>query len=133
MKGRIARHWDGRAKAYDEIVRQVICSSRERGIWQEIFSQALGSGPLQVLDVGTGPEIVANQLSDLGNGVTGIDASGGMLKKARLNCEELNNVMQLVRGDSEVLPFSDGSSDRGQMKSQLFSRRNCLACHLILF
>jgi len=29
MKERITRHWDGRAKAYDENVRQVIYSSRE--------------------------------------------------------------------------------------------------------
>lgn len=111
MKERITRHWEGRAKAYDENVRQVIYSSRERRIWQEIFSQALGSAPLRVLDVGTGPGIVANLLSGLGHDVTGIDASGGMIKKARLNCEALHNAMHLVRGDGEVLPFSDESFD----------------------
>lgn len=111
MKYRITRHWEGRAKAYDENVRQVIYSSRERRIWQEIFSQALGNAPLRVLDVGTGPGIVANLLSDLGHDVMAIDASGGMLKKAQSNSDALHNVLQLIRGDGEVLPFSDESFD----------------------
>ncbi|MFZ2376333.1 MAG: methyltransferase domain-containing protein, partial [Methanothrix sp.] len=85
MKDRITRHWDGRAKAYDENVRPVIYSPRERRIWQEIFSEAIGSTPLRILDVGTGPGILSNLLSELGHEVTGIDASEGMLKRARSN------------------------------------------------
>lgn len=111
MKERITRHWDGRAKAYDENVRQVIYSSRERHVWQEIFSDALGGGPLRVLDVGTGPGILANLLTELGHEVTGIDASEGMLKKARHNSLALHNSMQLLQGDGERLPFASGSFD----------------------
>ncbi len=111
MKERITRHWDGRAKAYDKNVRQVIYSNRERRIWQEIFSGAMGSAPLRVLDVGTGPGIVANLLSGLGHNVTGIDASAGMLKKAQLNSDALHNQMHPILGDGESLPFRDGSFD----------------------
>ena len=111
MKEGITRHWEGRAKAYDENVRQVIYSSRERRIWQEIFSAAIGSVPLRILDVGTGPGIVSNLLSELGHDVTGIDASEGMLKKAQSNSEALHNPMHLIQGDGEVLPFDDGSFD----------------------
>jgi len=111
MKERITRHWDGRAKAYDENVRQVIYSSRERRIWQKIFSVAIGSAPLRILDVGTGPGIVSNLLSELGHDVTGIDASEGMLKKAQSNSEALRNPMHLIQGDGEVLPFDDSSFD----------------------
>lgn len=111
MKEKITRHWDDRAKAYDKNVRQVIYSKRERRMWQEILGGALGSSPLRVLDVGTGPGIVANLLSDLGHDVTGIDASVGMLKKALSNSAALHNEMQPVLGDGEALPFIDGSFD----------------------
>lgn len=111
MKDRITRHWDGRAKAYDENVRQVIYSPRERRIWQEIFSEAIGSPPLRILDVGTGPGILSNLLSELGHEVTGIDASEGMLKRARSNSFALQNSIQLLQGDGERLPFASGSFD----------------------
>ena len=111
MKERITQHWDGRAKAYDENVRQVIYSSRERHVWQDIFSEALGRSPLRILDVGTGPGIVSNLLSELGHEVTGIDASEGMLKTARSNSLALHNSMHLLQGDGERLPFASGSFD----------------------
>lgn len=111
MKDRIKDHWNGRAKAYDENVRQVIYSSRDKMSWQKIFVESLGEKNLEVLDVGTGPGIVANLLADLGHDVTGIDPSDGMLKKAQENSEALGNSVELVRGDGETLPFEDESFD----------------------
>lgn len=111
MKNRITKHWDGRAKAYDQNVRQVIYSHRERFAWQEILSKALGRGSLRILDVGTGPGIVANLLADLGHEVTGIDASEKMLKKALENSAALHHSLEFIQGDGENLPFEDGSFD----------------------
>ena len=111
MKDRITKHWDERAKAYDQNVREVIYSRRERLAWQEILTETLGRGCLRVLDVGTGPGIVANLLADLSHEVMGIDASGKMLKNAQENSAALHHSLEFVQGDGENLPFEDGSFD----------------------
>jgi ubiquinone/menaquinone biosynthesis C-methylase UbiE len=111
MKDEIKTHWNGRAAEYDKNVRQVIYSDRERVTWQKIFIQALGSEKLKILDVGTGPGIVANLLSDLGHDVTGVDVSESMIKKAMENSDALHHSLELVQGDGERLPFESGSFD----------------------
>lgn len=111
MKDKIRTHWDGRASEYNQNVRQVIYSDRDKAAWQKIFIQALGSEKLNILDVGTGPGIVANLLSDLGHNVTGIDVSESMLKIAIANSKSLHNSLRLVQGDGERLPFESGSFD----------------------
>lgn len=111
MKERIKSHWNGRAKEYDKNVRQVIYSSRERVVWQKIFTDSLGKDKLKILDVGTGPGIVANLLADLGHEVTGIDPCEGMLNKAVENSAALNHTLEFVQGDGENLPFEEGSFD----------------------
>lgn len=111
MKDRITDHWNGRAKEYDKNVRQVIYSRMERAAWQKIFIDSLGKENLKILDVGTGPGIVANLLAELGHDITGIDASEGMLKKAVENSAALHHSMEFIQGDGENLPFSDGSFD----------------------
>ncbi len=111
MKDEIKTHWNGRAVEYDKNVRQVIYSDRERAAWQKIFVQALGSEKLRILDVGTGPGIVANLLADLGHEIVGVDVSEGMLKKAMENSGALHHSLELVQGDGEKLPFESGSFD----------------------
>ena len=111
MKEEIRTHWNGRAIEYDKNVRQVIYSERDRVAWQKIFVQALGYGKLKILDVGTGPGIVANLLSDLGHDVTGVDVSESMLRMAVENSNALHHSLELIQGDGERLPFDSGSFD----------------------
>jgi ubiquinone/menaquinone biosynthesis C-methylase UbiE len=111
MKDEIRSHWNGRAKEYDKNARQVLYSNREKIAWQRIFSQALGKRYLKVLDVGTGPGVVANMLADLGHDVTGVDVSDGMLKKAKINSQELCHSLEFVQGDGENLPFGSETFD----------------------
>lgn len=111
MKERITRHWERRANAYDQNVREVIYSERDRLAWQQIFADALKGDGLKVLDVGTGPGIAANLLMDMGHEVTGIDASAMMLNRAQENSKELHHSLDLVQGDGECLPFRDCSFD----------------------
>jgi len=85
MKSKIVYHWNGRAVDYNKNVRNVIYSHREQVAWQKIFSEALGKGCHDILDVGTGPGIVANLLAGLGHNVIGIDSSENMLKRAAEN------------------------------------------------
>jgi len=111
MNGRIAQYWDGRAKAYDKNVRPVIYSRRDMAAWQNIFAGAIGERCQKILDVGTGPGIVANLLADLGHEVTGIDTSVEMLNRARENTQALNRHLKFIQADVEDLPFEDSSFD----------------------
>ena len=111
MKSQIVRHWNGRAVEYDKNVKNVIYSCREQAAWQKIFSDALGNGCHNILDVGTGPGIVANLLAGLGHNVIGIDSSENMLKRAAENSAALYHSLEFVQGDAENLPFEDDSFD----------------------
>jgi ubiquinone/menaquinone biosynthesis C-methylase UbiE len=111
MMDEIKSHWNGRAEEYNKNVRQVIYSERDRIAWQKIFVQALRREKLKILDVGTGPGIVANLLSDLGHDVTGVDVSESMLKKAEENSRALHHSIEFLQGDGERLPFENESFD----------------------
>lgn len=111
MKDRIRSHWNTRASGYDKNVRHVIFFRRDKTVWQRIFAEFLGEDRHKILDVGTGPGIVANLISDMGYDVTGIDASERMLAKARENSATLHNSVELVLADAENLPFSEASFD----------------------
>lgn len=111
MKDQIKNHWNGRALGYDKNVRHVIYFRRDKTIWQRIFAEFLGKSPLKILDVGTGPGIVANLIAEMGHDVTGIDVSERMLKKAAENSATLHNTLDFVQGDAENLPFDEESFD----------------------
>ena len=111
MKDLIRSHWNTRASGYDKNVRHVIFFRRDKTIWQRIFAEFLGEDRHKILDVGTGPGIVANLISGMGYDVTGIDASERMLAKARENSATLHNSVELVLADAENLPFSEASFD----------------------
>jgi len=126
MKDKIRGYWDRRAVDYDENVRNILYSPRENREWKRIFSQGLGSvkmngaelkdakmtsAEMKILDVGTGPGIVATILSSLGNQVTGIDPSREMLERAGINAKRSKQPLVFVQGDAENLPFMDGSFD----------------------
>ncbi|MBM3458325.1 MAG: methyltransferase domain-containing protein [Armatimonadetes bacterium] len=60
-----------------------------------------------LLDVATGPGVLAEEGARLGARVVGLDFSVGMLRLARISGSEV----QLVAGDAERLPFSDSIFD----------------------
>jgi ubiquinone/menaquinone biosynthesis C-methylase UbiE len=79
MKEAIERHWSSDANNYNKSIKITLKSEETKRHWQEIFTEALGKGRLKVLDVGTGPGIVAFLLAELGHDVTGVDFSQGMI------------------------------------------------------
>jgi ubiquinone/menaquinone biosynthesis C-methylase UbiE len=68
-----------------------------------------------LLDIGTGPAWLLVKLHELAPGLqlTGLDASGAMVAKARGNLENagLADLIELKEGNARRLPFPDGSFD----------------------
>ena len=111
MKETINKYWSNDADGYNKSVRRSLHSKREKNAWQEIFTEALGKEKLKILDVGTGPGIVAFLLSELGHDVTGVDLSEEMLRNASENAARFNIPVEFRQGDAENLPFEDESFD----------------------
>lgn len=83
---------------------------------EELWTQILkGICPLDtkldVLDVGTGPGVVALTLAELGHNVTGLDLSQSMLNIAKDIAEQKEIQCNFVQGDAENLPFESESFD----------------------
>lgn len=111
MKEDVEKHWSRDAGSYNKSVQGALRSEDTKGPWKEIFTQVLGTGSLNLLDVGTGPGIVAFLLAELGHHVTGVDFSESMLAKAVRNNEALGLDVDFKKGDAENLPFADGTFD----------------------
>ncbi len=111
LKDSINEYWSKGAEGYHKSVWRSIRSDRLKKTWQGVFRKGLGDGKLKVLDIGTGPGIVAFLLADMGHTVTGVDQSEEMLKKARENAARLKLPVEFRQGDAENLPFEDESFD----------------------
>ncbi len=111
MKEAIIDYWSRGSKGYDSYVRKSLAYKRERRAWQDIFVDVLGTQKQRILDVGTGPGIVAFQLAELGHDITAVDLSEEMLDKARDNAKRYGLSIRFEKADAETLPFDDGSFD----------------------
>jgi SAM-dependent methyltransferase len=67
--------------------------------------------PRRILDVGTGPGIMAFLLAGMGHRVMAIDLSEGMLRQARANAALLDLDLEFQQGDAENLAFPDCAFD----------------------
>ena len=82
--------------------------------WRKKVVKLVGSGkPEKVLDVATGTADLAIMLSKVSKNVVGLDLSEGMLQLGRKKVDKrgLDDRIELIKGDSEALPFEDGSFD----------------------
>jgi ubiquinone/menaquinone biosynthesis C-methylase UbiE len=97
----VATAFDEISAVYDETRDPLPPSTVER------LADALRSrGVASILEVGVGTGRVARPLVDRGFEVIGLDASKGMLAKARAK-----GLPRLVRGTAYRLPFRDGAAD----------------------
>lgn len=108
---RINAYWTVRAPSYDENVQRPERFAADQRAWTEVWSSALPTGPLDVLDVGTGSGQVAVVLAGLGHRVTGIDLSEGMLALARTHAAALANAPDIRHGDAVDPGFPPASFD----------------------
>jgi ubiquinone/menaquinone biosynthesis C-methylase UbiE len=107
----IGDYWNKEANSYNKSVMYIIRSQKASKAWKNLFTEVLGTKNLSILDVGTGPGIVALLLAELGHNVTGMDNSEEMLANARKNAVAYNLPVEFRKGDAEDLPFEDGLFD----------------------
>ncbi len=110
MREAIAEYWSRGAKGYNKSV-----ASRDgrkgKKAWQDFLKTLFGPEKLTILDVGTGPGIMALLLAGLGHTVTGVDISAEMLAIARENAVRTGFPVSFIHSDAEELPFADESFD----------------------
>lgn len=104
-------YWTGRAPAYDAYQLRPERLDDDLAAWREVWSDALGEAPIDVLDVGTGSGYVACLLAELGHRVTGIDLAEGMLEIAREHATRLANPPRILPGDAVDPDFPAGGFD----------------------
>lgn len=109
--GATDNHWHRTAAAYNRWALEHLRPGPIRTVWHDRLSGWVGANAKAVLDVGTGPGIMACYLAELGHQVTAIDQAAGMIAHARENAARLGLAIQFELGDGHRLPFADGTFD----------------------
>ncbi len=101
------------SESYDRCILQwLLFGPSHRAILGRIKAR-FGDRPLKVLDVGCGTGLFAARIRESlpGAKVWGVDLVAGMLTKGAERWKRLAGNVTPVQGDSERLPFSNGSFD----------------------
>ncbi len=108
----IIQDWDKRAEQYTGRSDFYLKSEEQRAVWKETLAEIVGSEPLDILDVGTGPGFLALLLGEMGHQCTGVDLSKEMVKIAQEKADTKNlQQCKFLIGDAEKLDFEDESFD----------------------
>lgn len=102
--------WNAKGHTYEHAGAHGTKSPAERERWRRILER-LGTGSLDVLDVGTGTGFVALILAELGHRTTGVDWSLTMLDQARVKAQEAGLEIAFLEGEVEAIPFAVASFD----------------------
>lgn len=119
----IQNYWDYRSDSYNSSV--VDQTEEERRLWMNTLSTAMDNRTgLKVLDVGTGPGVLALISAEMGNDVTAVDLSENMIKKARENALLRSLDIEFMQGDAENLELPDKHFDIVMNKYLLWTLPN---------
>jgi demethylmenaquinone methyltransferase/2-methoxy-6-polyprenyl-1,4-benzoquinol methylase len=112
-KVQVEQMFDGIAARYDMLNR--LLSLRIDVLWRnKVVAMLKPLKPEMILDVATGTADLAIALNALNpKKIVGLDLSHNMLEIGRVKVQDkkLQSVIELVKGDSEQLPFRDASFD----------------------
>ena len=111
IEQRIVKYWDKRSEDFSR-VRLIELESADAEGWLEYIESRLDKKRgLKILDVGTGAGFFALMLSKAGHEVIGVDMSDEMIKRARLNAEQLKLRAEFRVMNAQRLEFDDDSFD----------------------
>jgi demethylmenaquinone methyltransferase / 2-methoxy-6-polyprenyl-1,4-benzoquinol methylase len=112
-KDQVAQMFDNISGNYD-FLNHFLSMGIDKGWRKKVVRMADENKPKTILDVATGTADLAIALAALKpEKITGIDISAGMLRvgDSKIQKKELNNMITLIQGDSEALPFDDATYD----------------------
>lgn len=102
--------WDKFAKHYSGFITRTLTDA-----YAELYSQIKAdvNGVDSVLEVATGPGLIAFEISDLVNHIDAVDLSAQMIEVAKQTQRQkgIQNI-DFARCDANNLPFADGKFDR---------------------
>lgn len=110
IRTEMAKYWDGQSsRCGGERHRfRWACRFPE---WKVLLENALGPGPMRILDLGTGSGEIAMILAGSGHRVVGVDLSEAMLSRARSEARRRGVQVEFLGRDAEATGFPDASFD----------------------
>jgi demethylmenaquinone methyltransferase/2-methoxy-6-polyprenyl-1,4-benzoquinol methylase len=112
-KEQVAKMFDAISENYDGLNRVISFGIDVK--WRKKVIQLIGkNNPKKILDIATGTGDLAIMMADLNpDEVVGLDISAGMLEvgKEKIADKNLSNLVKMVLGDSENIPFEDNYFD----------------------
>lgn len=112
-KAQVAQMFDNISGRYD-FLNHFLSMGIDVG-WRKKVVKIIGKqNPDLILDIATGTGDLAIMLSNLNvSKIIGLDLSDGMLAvaKEKIKSKQLSNVVDMIQGDSENLPFDDNYFD----------------------
>lgn len=112
-KQQVTKMFDNISKEYDGLNR-VISFGIDIKWRNKVVDIVAKNNPAKILDIATGTGDLAISLTKTGaKQIIGLDISDGMLEVGRqkIAAKNLNNIIEMVIGDSENLPFENDSFD----------------------
>src|SRR5690625_1994172 len=112
-KQQVSDMFDNISGGYDGLNR-IISLGMDKSWRKKVIRAIVGHQPKNVLDIATGTGDLAISLAEKGlNNIVGLDLSKGMLEVADKKIKERNleDQIELVKGDSENLPYQDDHFD----------------------
>lgn len=112
-KQQVAQMFDNISKEYDGLNR-VISFGIDQKWRKKVVNIVASTNPETILDIATGTGDLAISLStSAAKSIIGLDISEGMLEvgKEKIAKQNLQDVISMVIGDSENLPFEDNTFD----------------------
>ncbi len=112
-KAQVAQMFDNISEKYD-FLNHFLSMGIDVG-WRKKVVKIIGKqNPDSILDIATGTGDLAIMLSELNaTKIVGLDLSEGMLAvgKEKITAKKLDNLISMIQGDSENLPFNDNHFD----------------------
>lgn len=109
IENEVINYWSKRASSYSESTQETLSKEDEKTAWKHlIYSKVEENKKLKILDIGTGPGVLAILLASNPNfTVLGVDSCPEMLKQAQKNATKEKVNVAFQESDAHQLPFKD--------------------------